>query len=83
MSIISDEATAILYSKPATRLNPDCEDQLAAIIANRQLAIIHNKTEETERLTKLLKNTPRKLKSDKKIATFVEDKWDPIKLYKK
>jgi hypothetical protein len=83
MSIISEEATAILYSKPTSTRNPDCEEEVALILADRQLSIIQNNTEETTRLTKLLKKTARKLKTYKMIAKFVEDKWDPIKLYKK
>eukprot|EP00972_Heterocapsa_arctica_P080608 11880233-Heterocapsa_arctica.AAC.1 len=64
MIIISDEATANLYSKPTLTKNPDREDELADIIASRQLALILGDTIEVERLAKHLKKTSRKLKSD-------------------
>eukprot|EP00972_Heterocapsa_arctica_P055951 8252783-Heterocapsa_arctica.AAC.1 len=64
MNIISEEANALLTRKPPTTKTNDCEEELAEIIANRQLALIQNNTEEVE-------------------ANFQNDKWDPIKMYKK
>eukprot|EP00972_Heterocapsa_arctica_P041420 6108442-Heterocapsa_arctica.AAC.1 len=56
MTIISEEATAILYNKPTLTKKQDCVDELADIIASRQLALIRGDAEEVERITKLLKN---------------------------
>eukprot|EP00972_Heterocapsa_arctica_P023920 3523254-Heterocapsa_arctica.AAC.1 len=55
MTIISEEATAILYNKPSLTKKKDCEDEIVDIIASRHLALIQRDTEEVERITKLLK----------------------------
>eukprot|EP00972_Heterocapsa_arctica_P007153 1044540-Heterocapsa_arctica.AAC.1 len=83
MNIISEKANALLTRKPPTSKNNDCEEEVAEIIANIQLALIQNNTEEIEVLTKLLKKTSRELKTAKMIANFQNDKWDPINMYKK